>query len=92
MITKDTISRHELIGLETKVVESSNAQLVGLNGRVINETKSMITINSKKGKKMIPKLTSNLKFFINGESILVKGSSITKRPFERIGAKAWLET
>jgi len=92
MITKDTISRHELIGLETKVVESSNSQLVGLNGRVINETKSMITINSKKGKKMIPKLTSNLKFFINGESILVKGSSITKRPFERIGAKAWLET
>jgi len=88
MITKDTISRHELIGLETKVVESSNSQLVGLNGRVINETKSMITINSKKGKKMIPKLTSNLKFFINGESILVKGSSITKRPFERIGAKA----
>ena len=91
MITKDTISRHELIGLETKVVESSNLQLVGLNGRVINETKSMITINSKKGKKMIPKLTSNFKFFINGESILVKGSSITKRPFERIGAKAWLE-
>ena len=88
MITKDTISRHELIGLETKVVESSNAQLVGLNGRVINETKSMITINSKKGKKMIPKLTSNLKFFINGENILIKGSSIAKRPFERIGVKA----
>ena len=48
----------------------------------------MITINTKKGKKMIPKLTSNLKFFIKGESILVKGSSIAKRPFERIGAKA----
>jgi RNase P/RNase MRP subunit p29 len=33
-----------------------------------------------------------LKFFIKGESILVKGSSIVKRPFERIGGKAWLET
>jgi hypothetical protein len=33
-----------------------------------------------------------LKFFINGESFLVNGSSIAKRPFERIGAKAWLET
>ena len=92
MITRDTIARHELIGLDTQVVESSNLQLVGLNGRVINETKSMITINTKKGKKMIPKLTSNLKFFIKGESILVKGSSIVKRPFERIGGKAWLET
>ena len=88
MITIDTIARHELIGLDTQVVESSNLQLVGLNGRVINETKSMITINTKKGKKMIPKLTSNLKFIIKGESILVKGSSIAKRPFERIGAKA----
>ena len=51
MITIDTIARHELIGLDTQVVESSNLQLVGLNGRVINETKSMITINTKKGKK-----------------------------------------
>ena len=92
MITRDTIARHELIGLDTQVVESSNLQLVGLNGRVINETKSMLTINTKKGKKMIPKLTSNSNFFINGESFLVNGSSIAKRPFERIGAKAWLET
>ena len=51
MITIDTIARHELIGLDTQVVESSNLQLVGLNGRVINETKSMLTINTKKGKK-----------------------------------------
>ena len=88
MINIDTISRHELIGLDTEVIKSNNLQLVGLNGRVINETKSMITINTKKGKKMIPKLTSNLKFFIKGENIVVKGSSIVKRPFERIGAKA----
>ncbi len=88
MIDKDTISRHELIGLDTQVVESSNLELVGLNGRVINETKSMVTINTKKGKKMIPKLTSHLKFFVGSESFLVKGSSITKRPFERIGAKS----
>lgn len=88
MIDKDTISRHELIGLDTQVVESSNLELVGLNGRVINETKSMVTINTKKGKKMIPKLTSHLKFFVGSESFLVKGSSIAKRPFERIGAKS----
>jgi len=39
-------------------------------------------------KKMIPKITSHLKFFVGSESFLVKGSSIAKRPFERIGAKA----
>ena len=88
MINKDTISRHELIGLDTEVIESNNLQLVGLNGRVINETKSMLTINTKNGKKMIPKITSHWKFFVGSESFLVKGSSIAKRPFERIGAKA----
>lgn len=91
MINIDTISRHELIGLDTEVIESNNLQLVGLNGRVINETKSMLTINTKNGKKMIPKITSHLKFFVGSESFLVKGSSIAKRPFERIGAKVWLE-
>ncbi len=88
MINIDTISRHELIGLDTEVIESNNLQLVGLNGRVINETKSMLTINTKNGKKMIPKITSHLNFFVGSESFLVKGSSIAKRPFERIGAKA----
>jgi ribonuclease P protein subunit POP4 len=88
MIDADTISRHEFIGLDTKVINSSNSQVIGLNGTVINETKSMFTINTEKGMKMIPKLTNDWRFTINGKSMTVKGSTIAKRPFERIGAKA----
>jgi len=91
MITADTISRHELIGLDTEILKSNNSQVVGLNGRIINETKSMFTINTKKGMKMIPKLTNDWGFSINGKKLTVKGSSIAKRPYERIGAKAWPE-
>ena len=40
MITADTISRHEFIGLDTEIINSSNSQVVGLNGTVINETKT----------------------------------------------------
>jgi len=46
MITVDTISRHEFIGLETKIINSSNPQVIGLNGTIINETKSMFTLNT----------------------------------------------
>ena len=53
MITVDTISRHEFIGLETKIIHSSNPQVIGLNGTIINETKSMFTLNTEKGTKMI---------------------------------------
>ena len=88
MITLDTITRHEFIGLETQIVKSSNSEVVGLNGTIINETKSMFTINTKKGIKNIPKSTSNWKFSISGQNTVVNGSKIAKRPFERIGAKA----
>jgi len=59
MITVDTISRHEFIGLETKIINSSNSQVIGLNGTIINETKSMFTLNTQKGMKMIPKSTND---------------------------------
>ena len=87
MITVDTISRHEFIGLETKIINSSNPQVIGLNGTIINETKSMFTLNTEKGMKMIPKLTNDWGFSINNQNMIVKGSTITKRPFERIGGK-----
>ena len=88
MITADTISRHELIGLDTEILNSNNSQVVGLNGRIINETKSMFTLNTEKGTKMIPKLTNDWGFSIKGKNLIVKGTTITKRPYERIGAKA----
>jgi len=88
MITADTITRHEFIGLNTQIVESSNQQVIGLNGTIINETKSMFTINTKRGNKNIAKSTSNWKFSISGQNTIVNGSKIAKRPFERIGAKA----
>ena len=87
MITVETISRHEFIGLDTRVINSNNSQVVGLNGTIINETKSMFTINTEKGMKMIPKSTNDWEFTINGKNMTVKGSKITKRPFERIGVK-----
>ena len=88
MITADNITSHEFIGLNTMIVKSTNPQVIGLNGRIINETKSMFTINTEKGVKTIAKDTSNWKFSIDGKEIVVAGSKITKRPFDRIGGKA----
>jgi len=88
MITADTITRHEFVGLNIQISKSSNQEVVGLNGVIINETKSMFTINTQKGMKKIPKSTNDWKFSIAGKEITVKGSTIMKRPFERIGGKA----
>lgn len=88
MITVDNITSHEFIGLDTEIVQSTNPQIVGLNGRIENETKSMFTLNTKKGTKSIAKSTSNWKFSIDSKDVIVEGSKIAKRPFDRIGGKA----
>jgi ribonuclease P protein subunit POP4 len=88
MITADNITSHEFIGLNTEIVESTNQQVIGLNGRIENETKSMFTINTENGIRSIAKSTSNWKFSIDNNDIVVKGSKIAKRPFDRIGGKA----
>ena len=88
MITPENITRHELIGLETSIVESNNSQAIGLHGKIIDETKSMFTIETSTGVKHMPKMNSMWKFDLNGVSSIVDGQSIAKRSFERMGVKA----
>ena len=87
MITADNITSHEFIGLNTEIVKSTNPQVIGLNGRIINETKSMFTINTENGVKSIAKSTNSWKFSIENKDVIVEGTKITKRPFDRLGAK-----
>ena len=88
MITIDNITSHEFIGLYTEITKSTNSQIVGLNGRIINETKSMFTINTEKGVKSIAKSQNSWKFSIEDKDIIIEGTKIAKRPYDRIGGKA----
>ena len=87
MISVDNIASHEFVGLHTEIVSSTNPQIVGLNGRVSEETKSMLRINTENGTKFIAKSNSNWQFTIQNKQVTIEGSKITKRPFDRIGAK-----
>jgi len=90
MITIDNITSHEFIGLHTEITQSTNPQIIGLNGRIVDETKSMFKINTKNGTKSIAKSENSWKFSIENKDIIIDGSKIAKRPFDRIGGKAWL--
>ena len=89
MITAENITSHELIGLNTSITQSTNPQLVGLNGVVVDETKSMFTINTNNGTKSIPKDTNSWKFSIENKDVVIDGAKIAKRAYDRIGVKAW---
>ena len=87
MITAYNIRSHEFIGLDTEITRSTNPQVIGLNGRIINETKSMFTINTENGMRSVAKSTSEWKFSIQNKDIIINGNKISKRPFDRIGGK-----
>jgi ribonuclease P protein subunit POP4 len=88
MITQDNITKHELIGMNTQITESTNSQIIGLNGTIINETKSMFTLNTNKGTKTIPKTNTTWKFSLENKEVSINGSKIQKRSFDRLGGKA----
>jgi len=88
MITSDNIASHELIGLQARLVSSNNKQIVGLNGKIMDETKFMFTLNTKNGIKRLAKSASKWKFEFDGKEIELDGARLTRRPYERMGEKS----
>ena len=88
MITSQNILSHEFVGLETKIIESTNPQIIGLNGKIIEDTKSVFSIETIKGVKKIPKRDSKWRFFLQNSHIDLDGGKISKRPEDRVRGKA----
>ncbi|MGQ0605623.1 MAG: ribonuclease P protein component 1 [Candidatus Nitrosotenuis sp.] len=74
----------EFIGMQTSIIESSNRSLVGLSGKIVDETKSTFTIKTNNGAKMIPKQHTSWKF---ANDQVINGDLIAKRPEDRIKVK-----
>ena len=83
-INKKKLAKSELIGLNVKVIRSDNPSNEGINGRIIDETKSMIIIETEKKQKKLIKDQCVFEFMLNNEKITIQGKSISKRPEERI--------
>ena len=72
----------DLIGQEVTISESKNKEIVGINGKIIMETKNMIIIDTKNGKRSIPKNICQLSN--NGQVIQTDSTKLKKRPHERL--------
>ena len=87
MITADNIVLHELIGLRTEIVESMNNELLGFGGIIIDETKSMFILNTSRGIKKFPKDHNKWKFFLQNKAVILDGSNLCKRSYDRVKQK-----
>ena len=75
-------SEFDLIGKNVTISESKNKEIIGINGKIIMETKNMIVMDTKNGKRSIPKNICQLSN--NGEVIQTDSTKLNKRPHERL--------
>ncbi|MFH1445398.1 MAG: ribonuclease P protein component 1 [Nanoarchaeota archaeon] len=88
MNPKDIV-KHELIGLHVEVVDSTDPSMVGLDGRVIDETRNTLIIEKEDGSaKTIVKENCTLSFeYEAGKRVKVVGKLLVARSEDRIKKK-----
>ena len=88
MISPQNIVRHELIGLDVTVAESTNKEMVGLAGKVVDETRQTLKIKTAKGEKTLVKDQCVLNFCLpTGVCVRVDGKQLVSRPEDRVKKK-----
>jgi len=78
------LARDELIGLDVKIVKSTDPSWVGKEGQIIDETKNTFLIKIKDQEKTIAKKTSVFEFKYNDKKITIPGIIIAYKPWDRI--------
>ncbi len=94
-LSPHNIIHHELIGIDTRVVDSTNSALIGIEGRIVDETKNILTVETDAQEKKIPKSCSSFVFTIpsfDGKRYLplkikVDGRLLLSQPENRIQTK-----
>jgi len=77
------LRKHEFIGLGVSVVRATDPSLVGVKGRVVDESRNMLIIESGGREKSVPKTGSRFWFEVEG-GVEIDGSEILYRPEDRI--------
>lgn len=84
--TRRNLPYHELIGLEVIVKEHTDPTLRGLSGRVVDETRNTLVIESADGReRIVPKHGGVFVFKLGArERVELAGTSIEGRPEDRL--------
>ena len=73
-------TKYEFIGSRVEIADSKNKTLIGLKGKIENETKNMFTLDN--GKKLI-KSESIFNIKIGGKVFKIDGKLLVGRPEDR---------
>ena len=77
---------HELIGVRLRIEDSTSKDLVGLEGKVLDETQNLLVLDVAGKKEMkILKSAITLLSFQKGENVVeLSGAELLARPWDRV--------
>ena len=85
MISSRNVLRHELIGLDVLVSGATNTGQKGLSGRIIDETRNLLVLETPTGIKRIQKMHSIFRVSLPGRELVeIDGSVLVLAPEKRI--------
>ena len=79
--------KSELIGLEIEIVNARNQSLIGLHGKIFEETRNTLTIMQENKEKKLIKDQITIVTSINNKKIMINGALLVGRPEERLKKK-----
>ena len=84
--TKRNLPYHELIGLQVLIKDHTDPTLVNVRGKVINETRNTLVIETEGNRRIIvPKLGGTFLFEIPKYGFVsIEGDTLIGRPEERL--------
>ncbi|MDD5148216.1 MAG: ribonuclease P protein component 1 [Candidatus ainarchaeum sp.] len=83
-ISRENIFAHEFLGLNARVLQSSDKNKSGIAGKIVDETKNLLVFETKQGIKQLPKKECVFEFEIGEEKAIVQGLRIIDRPEDRV--------
>ncbi|HET7324504.1 MAG TPA: ribonuclease P protein component 1 [Halococcus sp.] len=68
-LTAETLVRHELCGLHTRVADARHSGFDGIEGRVVHETEKTLLVETDDRVKQVPKDGATFEFALTSESV-----------------------
>jgi len=82
-VTAKNLLYSTFIGLNVEIINSSQHDLVGLKGSIVDETKNLIVIETADKEVQVPKVSSVFRFYVSDGAVDIDGRKITFRHYER---------
>ncbi|PSP87985.1 ribonuclease P [Halobacteriales archaeon QS_4_66_20] len=83
-LTAETLVRHELVGLDVRVVSASNPDVIGVSGEVVTETTRTLGIETDGQVSHVPKESATFEWTLpSGEVVRTAGERLLARPARR---------